>query len=89
MIWITLIYNKYIGASLLFEYITLLKDLWLSDKQSVAPINIKKILGRINSDYAGSGQHDAHDLLELLLDRLYIYIYIYYYVTYVLNNILI
>eukprot|EP01041_Mallomonas_annulata_P005880 gene5880-11876_t len=63
------------GAALLKEYVVLLKELWLAPQSasscSIAPTAIKRVLGRINPDYGGFGQHDAHDLLELLLDRLH------------------
>ena len=63
------------NAALLLEYVTFLRDLWLGSvdagqrPQVVAPSAIKRVLGRLNPDYAGFAQHDAHDLLELLLDR--------------------
>lgn len=59
------------GAVLVKEYVALLKELWLGSQKDVAPTGVKRILGRLNSDYAGFGQHDAHDVLELLLDRMH------------------
>jgi hypothetical protein len=37
----------------------------------VSPHQLKATLGRINSEYAGLAQQDAHELIELLLDKLH------------------
>lgn len=34
-------------------------------------VAIKKLLGKINSDYAGALQHDAHEVTMLILDKLH------------------
>lgn len=38
---------------------------------SLSPHLLKATLGRINSEYAGLAQQDAHELIELLLDKLH------------------
>lgn len=57
------------------EYATLLRDMWLKSKAAgsvvVFPTAVKRVLGRLNSDYASLQQQDAHDVLEMLLDRLH------------------
>jgi ubiquitin carboxyl-terminal hydrolase 4/11/15 len=37
----------------------------------VSPHQLKATLGRINPEYAGLTQQDAHELIELLLDKLH------------------
>jgi ubiquitin carboxyl-terminal hydrolase 4/11/15 len=37
----------------------------------VSPHQLKATLGRINPEYAGLAQQDAHELIELLLDKLH------------------
>lgn len=39
--------------------------------RSVSPHQLKATLGRINSEYAGLAQQDAHELIEMLLDKLH------------------
>ena len=56
-------------ASLVRDYADLLKHLWFGLAKSIPPYKIKTAIGRLNEDYIGAAQHDAHDLLELLLDR--------------------
>lgn len=38
---------------------------------SVSPKSFKTLLGKVNPDFAGMIQHDAHELLNLLLDKLH------------------
>ena len=57
------------NAELVQVYTNLLKELWFGKSHSISPSKIKEVIGRLNDEYTGFGQHDAHDLLELLLDR--------------------
>eukprot|EP01035_Chromulina_nebulosa_P020175 gene20175-26191_t len=45
--------------------------MWLDNKAAVSPAGIKRELGRINRDYAGAQQHDAHEVTMLILDKLH------------------
>ena len=49
----------------------LLFDLWFENKNAVYPTSFKRLLGRLNSDYAGLQQQDAHEVVEHLLDQLH------------------
>lgn len=53
------------------ELSSLLKSLWFENKSSIAPFQFKKSLGRLNPDFAGSIQHDAHEFMGYLLDKVH------------------
>lgn len=57
------------GGKLATEYANLLLDLWFSNDKAVSMLCLKQQLGRIRQEYAGSQQHDAHEVVELLLDK--------------------
>eukprot|EP01034_Spumella_vulgaris_P029412 gene29412-36466_t len=57
------------GGKLIKEYYDLLSDLWFESKEFVSPKAFKSLLGKINPEYAGLQQHDAHEVVELLLDK--------------------
>lgn len=60
------------GGKLAEQYAKLLEELWFEPaRRSVSPHLLKATLGRINSEYAGLAQQDAHELIELLLDKLH------------------
>ncbi len=60
------------GGKLAEQYAKLLEELWFeAARRSVSPHLLKATLGRINSEYAGLAQQDAHELIELLLDKLH------------------
>ena len=59
------------NAILVREYDQLLKDMWFDNRGLCSPSRIKAVLGSINRDYMGNLQQDAHDVLELLLDRIH------------------
>ena len=44
------------------EYSSLLSDLWFEEKSAVSPVSFKRLLGKLNSDYAGLQQQDAHEV---------------------------
>lgn len=48
-----------------------MKSLWLDNKASVTPYQFKTILGKINPEYATFQQHDAHEVINFLLDKLH------------------
>eukprot|EP01038_Epipyxis_sp_PR26KG_P007584 gene7584-10333_t len=59
------------GGILAQQYAKMLQDMWFDNKSFLSPYTIKGILGRINPEYAGLAQHDAHEVIELLLDKLH------------------
>jgi endogenous inhibitor of DNA gyrase (YacG/DUF329 family) len=67
-------------------YAALLQDLWINTPSNVlapgtsaifarmnalTPKRFKSVLGRVNPEYAGVDQHDAHEVIELLLDKMH------------------
>eukprot|EP00978_Attheya_sp_CCMP212_P047169 scaffold421244_cov58-Attheya_sp.AAC.14 len=65
-------YDNVLGTNgeLVTEYAKLVKQLWLGSNQSssLAPSAFKRTLGKFNPQFQGENQHDAHELLSLLLD---------------------
>jgi ubiquitin C-terminal hydrolase len=59
------------NAQLVGEFEKLSKDMWFDTKSCFSPAAIKTVLGTISRDYMGNLQQDAHDALELILDRLH------------------
>jgi len=57
------------GGLLVKEYCELLKHLWFGSVQSVPPTAFKKLLGNLNSEYAGFQQQDVHELVNYLIDK--------------------
>eukprot|EP00597_Dinobryon_sp_UTEXLB2267_P002583 CAMPEP_0170063244 /NCGR_PEP_ID=MMETSP0019_2-20121128/4186_1 /TAXON_ID=98059 /ORGANISM="Dinobryon sp., Strain UTEXLB2267" /LENGTH=416 /DNA_ID=CAMNT_0010269629 /DNA_START=716 /DNA_END=1962 /DNA_ORIENTATION=- len=62
------------------QYALLLEDMLLGgtaseqkqkENRAISPRPFKTVLGRINADYAGLVQQDAHELVQLLLDKLH------------------
>ena len=58
-------------GDLITNYIKLLTDLWLDNKPAVQPQNMKQCIGRINPDFQGVAQHDAHEAI-LMYDHYYL-----------------
>jgi uncharacterized UBP type Zn finger protein len=52
-------------------YASFLQEMFLDTKPVVSPTSVKSVLGRINEEYAGYSQQDAHEVIELLLDKLH------------------
>ena len=59
------------GGKLASEYSSLLKCLWLDNKPSTTPYQFKTVLGKINPEYSTFQQHDAHEVINFLLDKLH------------------
>lgn len=59
------------NAQLLREFEKLVKDMWFDSRSCNSPQRVKSVLGSISTDYQGNLQQDAHDVLELILDRLH------------------
>lgn len=53
------------------QYYKLLCDLWFDTGAAVSPHPLKQVLGQLNPEYAGLAQQDAHEVIELLLDKLH------------------
>lgn len=59
------------GGVLVEEYASLMQDLWFRHDASIQPVSFKKVLGRLQPDWAGLGQQDAHEVIGFLLDKLH------------------
>ena len=59
------------GGLLTNELFSLFKELWLDSRSYISPVGIKRVLGKLNSDYMGMQQHDAHEVTMLILDKLH------------------
>jgi ubiquitin C-terminal hydrolase len=57
------------GGKLALEYCSALKSLWFENKSMCVPSALKRALGKVRAEYAGFQQHDAHELVELMLDK--------------------
>ena len=53
------------------EYASLMKDLWFESKSALFPKKFRSMLGRVQPDWAGPGQQDAHEVVDFLLDKLH------------------
>jgi len=53
------------------EYASLMKDLWFESKPSLFLKQFRGMIGRIQPDWAGPGQQDAHEVVDFLLDKLH------------------
>jgi ubiquitin C-terminal hydrolase len=56
------------GGKLVIAYADLMKSVWLSSTKDVAPSALKKSLEAFAPQFAGGRQHDAHEVLSILLD---------------------
>lgn len=56
---------------LVCSYGALCKEMWFGTNPYCNPKQLKDVLGSINRDYYGTQQQDAHDVLELILDRIH------------------
>jgi hypothetical protein len=56
---------------LVTTYGALCKEMWFNTLPTCNPKQLKSVLGSINHDYYGNQQQDAHDVLELILDRIH------------------
>ena len=59
------------GGKLANGYYALLCELWFQDKAAVTPMAFKKLMARVNPEYAGLAQQDAHEVVEQFLDKLH------------------
>jgi ubiquitin carboxyl-terminal hydrolase 8 len=59
------------GGKLAAAYAQLLKDMWLSNKGVVRPMQFKKQLSKFAPQFSGTYQHDAQELLSFLLDGIH------------------
>jgi hypothetical protein len=58
-------------GDLLKAYAGLVQEIYLDNRNIVSPQQFKRILGQINEEYSGYQQQDAHEVIELLLDKLH------------------
>jgi hypothetical protein len=61
------------GGQLVKEYAALLREMWLKSfpSEEIRPIALRRLIGRVNEEYATLQQQDAHDVLVFLLDTLH------------------
>jgi ubiquitin C-terminal hydrolase len=59
------------GGVMAREYAKLQKELWANATSAVAPVAIKRVIGKMNSSFAGLNQQDAQELMGFLLDYLH------------------
>jgi ubiquitin C-terminal hydrolase len=72
------------GGKLAKEFCNVLKCLWLDNKCEFAPTMLKRALGKVRPEYAGFQQHDAHELVELLLDK--VRVVVWKLLSFIFNN---
>ena len=53
------------------EYANLIKTLWLENDQVVSPRKFRIAFGRLNKQFAGNMEQDAHEFLSCLLNNLH------------------
>ena len=53
------------------EYAELIRALWNGQFRSIAPSDLKRVIGRYNEDFRGYDQQDAHELLSHLIEWLH------------------
>ena len=59
------------GGKLATAYAQLLKEMWLTNKAVVRPVQFKKQLSKFAPQFSGTYQHDAQELLAFLLDGIH------------------
>ncbi|KAJ0391978.1 hypothetical protein P43SY_002887 [Pythium insidiosum] len=59
------------GGNLAMEYDGLLKDVWFGSSSSIAPVGLKRAIGRFAPQFSGFQQHDSQELLAYLIDGLH------------------
>ena len=53
------------------EYAELVKALWSGQFKSIAPVDLKRIVGKYRLAFAGYSQQDAHEFYSFLMDMLH------------------
>ncbi len=53
------------------EYSELVRALWSGQYKSIAPVDLKRVVGRYRSCFAGFSQQDAHEFLLFLMDMMH------------------
>lgn len=53
------------------EFSRVLRQMWSNTNTSIAPAQLKKLIGNKRPEFSGYQQHDAHELLGFLLDGLH------------------
>eukprot|EP00090_Calanus_glacialis_P038312 TRINITY_DN6690_c0_g1_i1.p1 TRINITY_DN6690_c0_g1~~TRINITY_DN6690_c0_g1_i1.p1 ORF type:complete len:1106 (+),score=377.60 TRINITY_DN6690_c0_g1_i1:83-3400(+) len=53
------------------EFSEVLKNLWSSQFKSISPSDLKQIVGKFKSDFAGRDQQDSHEFVSKLLEWLH------------------
>ncbi len=53
------------------EFSEILKSLWSGQYKSIAPYDLKRVIGRFNEMFRGSEQQDAHEFLQTLMSYLH------------------
>lgn len=59
------------GGRLARVFARLIKDMWSGNEQSIAPSDVKRAVGQINTQFSGYAQNDSQELISTLLDALH------------------
>jgi hypothetical protein len=59
------------GGRLSKSFARLIKDMWSGNEQSIAPSDVKRAVGQINTQFSGYAQNDSQELISTLLDALH------------------
>lgn len=60
------------GGQLVKEFTSLMCEMWFGSNSVVEPRGLKSQMGRIRPEYSGFEQHDAHEVVEVIIDKVYI-----------------
>lgn len=59
------------GGRLAKSFARLIKDMWSGHESSIAPSDVKRAVGQINTQFSGYAQNDSQELISTLLDALH------------------
>lgn len=59
------------NGRLVKHYAKMMKDLWFESEKFLYPKPFRTLIGRLQPDWAGPSQQDAHEVVDFLLDKLH------------------
>jgi ubiquitin C-terminal hydrolase len=59
------------GGQLVKEFTNVVSELWFGHNRVVEPRALKSQLGKIRPEYNGFEQHDAHEVVEVIIDKVF------------------
>ena len=63
--------ENFSGPALFAKSMLAMQDLWFRKDASIQPLTFKKLIGRLQPDWAGFAQQDAAEVILFLLDKLH------------------